>query len=231
MFLLLERHKKEEKSKLPLVIPLVLYHGNRPFNVPRNLWDLFNEPSLAKEFMEGDYRLVDLYAMTDDQIKQNAHLGLMEYFMKYVQTRNMLKLWHSFPENFKSCILLDKEKGYIYIRNILWYTDSKLPEDKYSDLDKIIRKHIPQEDKEDIMRTIAQKYRDEGIQIGQEKGIQIGQGKGIQIGQEKGKLEAKLEGENEKAISIAKAMLEKRYPLEDIIFFTGLSRSRIQDLL
>ena len=100
IFLLLERHKTKEKSKLPLVIPIVLYHGNRPFNVPRNLWELFSEPSLAKEFMGGDYQLVNLYAMSDDEIKKKAHLGMMEYFMKNIHTRDMIKLWEEFLENF-----------------------------------------------------------------------------------------------------------------------------------
>ncbi|AXI24179.1 hypothetical protein CE557_354 [Cardinium endosymbiont of Sogatella furcifera] len=211
MFLLLERHKTKDKSKLPPIIPIVVYHGNQPFSVPRNLWELFSHPALAKEFMGGDYQLVDLYAMPDDQIKKKEHLGMLEYFMKYVHMRDILKLWSEFLESFKSSILLDKEKGYIYIRNFLWYTDRKLPENKYPDLEKIIRGHLPQEDQEDIMRTIAQKYRDEGIQIGQEKG--------------------KLEGEKEKAISIAKAMIVKGYPIEDIMLLTGLSHAHIQSLL
>ncbi|TSJ80884.1 MAG: hypothetical protein NMK33_05620 [Candidatus Cardinium sp.] len=61
------------------------------------------------------------------------------------------------------------------------------------------------------MRTIAQKYREEGIQIGKEKW--------------------KLEGEMEKARSIAKSMLLKGYPIDDIIMLTGLSRSHIQRLI
>ncbi|MEF2228693.1 MAG: hypothetical protein V3581_01430 [Candidatus Cardinium sp.] len=61
------------------------------------------------------------------------------------------------------------------------------------------------------MRTIAQKYRDEGIKIGQEKG--------------------KLEGKEEGKLEIAKYMIQSGEPLEKIVRFTGLSRSRIQDLL
>ncbi len=64
------------------------------------------------------------------------------------------------------------------------------------------------------MRTIAQKYRDEGIQIGKEKG----------------KLEGKLEGERARSISIAKAMLDKGYPIEDIMLITDLSRSSIKEI-
>ncbi|TSJ81150.1 MAG: Rpn family recombination-promoting nuclease/putative transposase [Candidatus Cardinium sp.] len=223
MFLLLERHKVKNKSKLPLIIPLVVYHGNTPFTVPRNLWELFSEPTLAKEFMGGDYQLVDLYAMPDNEIKKKEHLGMLEYFMKYVHSRDILKLWEEFLENFKSCIVLDKEKGYIYIRSFLWYSDSKLPEDQQSVLENIITKHLPSEDKEDIMRTIAQKYRDEGIRIGEENGIRIGEENGIRIGEEKGKLEGKVE--------IAKSMLNKGYPVEDIIALTGLPVSRIEGLV
>ncbi len=36
IFLLIERHKTKHQSKLPLVIPIVIYHGTRPFNVPRS---------------------------------------------------------------------------------------------------------------------------------------------------------------------------------------------------
>ncbi|AWN82090.1 Rpn family recombination-promoting nuclease/putative transposase [Candidatus Cardinium hertigii] len=226
-FLLLERHKTKKTSKLPLIIPIVVYHGNRPFNAPRNLWDLFSHPALAQSFMGGDYQLVDLYAMSDDEIKQKAHLGMLEYFMKYIYSRDIIKLWEEFLETFKSCILLDKEKGYIYMRNFLWYSDSKLPEDKQSVLEKVITKYLPREDKEDIMRTIAQKYRDEGIQIGQEKGIQIGQEKGIQIGQEKGIQIGQEKGK----IEIAKAMFLKGYPMEDIVLLTGLPFSHIQGLI
>ena len=69
------------------------------------------------------------------------------------------------------------------------------------------------------MRTIAQKYREEGIRIGQEEGKL----EGIQLGQEKGKEEGKIE--------IAKSMLLRGYPIEDIIALTGLSPSRIQELV
>src|SRR5687768_16201908 len=98
-------------------------------------------------------------------------------------------------------ILLDKKKGYIYIRNFLWYSDSELPEDKQPVLNKIITKHLPREDREDIMRTIAQKYREEGkqeaIRTLAQKYREEGQEKGIQMGEEKSKLE------------IAKALLKE----------------------
>jgi len=50
--------------------------------------------------------------------------------------------------------------------------------------------------------------------------------KGILIGQEKGK----IEGEKEKALSIAKAMLKDGFQIDKVMLFTGLSKSDIQDI-
>ncbi|TSJ81108.1 MAG: Rpn family recombination-promoting nuclease/putative transposase [Candidatus Cardinium sp.] len=219
MLRLCERHKKKDKDKLPLIIPILFYHGSRPFNAPKNLWALFSDPKLAKQLMGGDYKLVDLQSMSDDDIKQKQYVGMLEYVMKHIYQRDMLNLWEEFLQNFKPYILLDKEKGYIYIKNFLWYTDSKLPEDKQQDLERIIDQHLPEQDKEDIMRTIAQKYREEGVQIGQKKGKLIG----IQIGQEKGKLEGKLE--------IARVLLSEGESLERVLRLTGLSRSQLKSIM
>ncbi|AXI24387.1 hypothetical protein CE557_579 [Cardinium endosymbiont of Sogatella furcifera] len=56
-----------------------------------------------------------------------------------------------------------------------------------------------------------EKVRNEGIQIGKEQGIQIGQ-------------------EKEK-IAIAAAMLQKGYPLEEVLLLTGLSHAQVEPLV
>ncbi len=40
--------------------------------------------------------------------------------------QDMIKLWEKFLTEFKHIIILDKEKGYIYLRSFLWYTNVKL---------------------------------------------------------------------------------------------------------
>ncbi|MDP5020541.1 MAG: Rpn family recombination-promoting nuclease/putative transposase, partial [Rickettsiaceae bacterium] len=61
--LLLEKHKKK-KDKLPLVLPLVLYNGKDKYTAPKNIWELFGNPTLAKKAMSEDYRLIDLQSMS-----------------------------------------------------------------------------------------------------------------------------------------------------------------------
>lgn len=56
-----------------------------------------------------------------------------------------------------------------------------------------------------------------------EKGVE----KGVEIGEEIGR----EEGERLKAIEIARKMLSKKMPIEDIIEMTGLNARQIDDIL
>ena len=62
----------------------------------------------------------------------------------------------------------------------------------------------------------------EGISIGKQEGISIGEARGIEKGIEK--------GETKKAVEIAKAMLTKNKPMEEIVEFTGLTVIEIEKL-
>ena len=167
--LLSERHKKD-KNKLPLVYPIVIYTGKDPYTVARNLWELFDNQVLAKKFLIENYQLVDLQSMSDDVIIKQRHLGMMQYMLKHIHTRDILKLWEELLTKFKADIVVDKENGYIYIRSLLWYTDAKLTEDKQQGLERILDQYLPTEEKDNIMRTIAEKYIDQGIEIGEARG-------------------------------------------------------------
>lgn len=171
MLLLCERHIKD-KNKLPLIVPLLVYNGKRQYNSPRNLWDLFTMPEQAKKLMTEDYKLIDLHAMSDDEIRKKKHLGMLEYFLKHIHERDKIKLWEQFLENFKGEILIDKANGYIYIRHFLWYTESKVSEERQKDLSQILVKHLSEKEEENIMRTIAEKYIEEGREEGREEGIE-----------------------------------------------------------
>ena len=219
--LLCERHKprkgdkvkKGENPKLPLICPIVVYANEESYNAPRSFWELFEDSAQAKGLMGDEYLLVDLQKQSDNEIEQKKHLGMMEYMLKHIHARDMLQLWESFLTRFKTIIELDKETGYIYIKWFLWYSDAKVPEDKQEELVKIIGKHLNKIEQKTIMRTIAEKYIDEGL-------IQ-----GIQIGEARG--EAKLK---EEKINMAKKMLVKNKPLDEIIDFTGLTKEEIEKL-
>ncbi len=68
--------------------------------------------------MVEDYQLVDLQSQSDDEIEKKKHLGMMEYCLKHIYQRDMLKLWDEFLSRFKLSIIMDKESGYIYLKII-----------------------------------------------------------------------------------------------------------------
>ncbi|SPR13846.1 Rpn family recombination-promoting nuclease/putative transposase [Orientia tsutsugamushi] len=197
--LLCERHKKE-KTKLPLVYNLVIY------NAPRNLWDLFTDSMIAKQLMTSDYQLVDLQSMSNDEIVKKKHIGMLEYMLKHIHQRDMLKLWEEFLIKFKHVLILDKEKGYVYLRSFLWYTDTKLLESQQPELEQVLAKYLSEEEKGNIMRTIAAKYIDEGI------------AEGIEIGEVKAKQE------------LARNLLKAGFSVEFISENTGLSKEEVINL-
>ncbi len=59
----------------------------------------------------------------------------------------MIKLWEEFLARFKLEILVDKEKGYVYIRSFLWYTDAKLPERRQQELEQVLAQYLSEEEK------------------------------------------------------------------------------------
>ncbi|XVN40468.1 MAG: Rpn family recombination-promoting nuclease/putative transposase [Rickettsia endosymbiont of Argas persicus] len=204
--LLCERHKKG-KDKLPLVYNLVIYNGIKVYNAPRNLWSLFTDSAIAKRIMTDDYQLVDLQARSDNEIVQKKHVGMLEYILKHIHERDMIKLWEKLLRKFNHVIMLDKEKGYIYLRSFLWYTDAKLPKEQQPKLVQIFDKHLSPQDKDNIMKTIADVYRDEGEAKG------------------------KVIGEYNKAVMIAKKMFNQGFKIPAIAELTGLKEAIIRSIV
>ncbi|WP_250312041.1 RpnC/YadD family protein [Rickettsia endosymbiont of Oedothorax gibbosus] len=97
--------------------------------------------------------------------------------LEHIHKRDMIKLWEEFLQRFKLEILVDKENGYIYLRSFLWYTDAKLPEAKQSELEEVLAKYLSEEEQGVIMRTIAQKY----IEEGEARGIHIGKAELVKL--------------------------------------------------
>ncbi|HJD67302.1 MAG TPA: Rpn family recombination-promoting nuclease/putative transposase [Rickettsia endosymbiont of Bembidion lapponicum] len=208
--LLCERHK-EKRNKLPLVYNLVIYNGKQVYNAPRNLWDLFTNSVMAKKLMMEDYQLVDLQAMSDNEIVKKKHLGMLEYILKHIYERDMIQLWEQFLANFNHVIMLDKEKGYIYLKSFLWYTDAKISKKQQPRLVQVFDKYLSPQHKDNIMKTIADVYIDEG--------------------KRKGKQEGKRESEYNKAVMIAKKMFSQGFKIPVIAELTALKETLIRSII
>jgi predicted transposase/invertase (TIGR01784 family) len=209
VLLLAERHMKG-KDKLPLICPIVLYNGSRKYNAPRNLWQLFTDPAMARKMLADNYHLIDLQAMSDDDINYDRHISMFTYMLKHADERDKIKLIGNMLEKCVKAIQIDKEHDYLYITLAIWYNDNKIEESQREDLDKLIEQKLPTEDKENIMRTIADAYRDEGRNEGRNEGM----ARGFQEGVEKTALK----------------MLQQKLDLKLISSVTGLSSNDLLKL-
>ena len=81
-------------------------------------------------------------------------------------------------------------------------------------LNQMILDRLPDKEGEEVMRTIADSYRDEGL----EKGILLGEARGEARGEEKG------------IIKTAINMLKQRMDLKLITSVTGIDITRLQKL-
>jgi len=208
--LLLERHTIK-RNKLPVILPIVIYNGKKKYSAPRNIFELFTYPDIARKTIEEDYRLIDLQAISDNEMDYEKHLSFLLYTMKHIHERDTILMLKEAMRRCSKAIIIDKEQNYVLTKLILWYTDSKVPEEKRQLLEQIIIDNLPKEEANNIMRTIADSYIEEGFN----KGILQGTEKGI----EKGKAE------------LIKMMLNQGNPVDKIAKITGLSVSDIQKLI
>ena len=185
-------------------------NGKQKYNAPLNLWQLFDNPKLAKEAMSEDYNLIDLQAMSDDDIDYDKHLSFLLYTMKHIHQRDILNMLKTAMEKCTKALIIDKGKDYVHTKLILWYTDSRVPVENKPLLEQLIVDNLPKEDTDNIMKTIADTYIEEGIN----KGIAIGKNEGIK----------------QRNIEIAKRMLQENTDIQFIASVTGLSQSEITKL-
>ena len=72
--------------------------------------------------------------------------------------------------------------------------------------------------------------KEEGLEIGKAEGLEIGRAEGLAKGRIEGRTEGRTEGRNIERLSHARKMLDKGYPIEDIVEITGLTIDEIKGL-
>ena len=138
------------------------------------------------------------------------------------KTRNALDMWVAFltrHDLLKADRLpkeLDNEelKKALHVLDVLNFSEEE--RELYEDHLKWLRIEA------NTLKKTAEKALAEGISIGKQEGISIGEARGIKKGIE--------EGENRKAIKIAKNLLSQKIDISTISSATGLSIAEIQKL-
>ncbi len=205
----MQRHLEQGNDTLPVVIPLLFYHGTTSHYPYSTKWlDCFCEPELAATVYQQAFPLVDITTIPDEEILTHRRVALLQLVQKHIRTRDMLELavelanlierWQYSKEQCKSLLYYIAQVG-----NTI--------------------------DGEGFIRTLAEKaptYREDFMTIAEQleaKGEARGEARGYQLGRQDGVKEATRQ--------LARQLLSDGVARENIKRYTYLSDSELDKLL
>ncbi len=169
--------KVEEIGRLPVIIPLVVYHGKDGWNISLNLGEMilgYDElPQDVKALIPNyEYLLYNFSRFTDEEIKGEVRNKIAMMIMRDIQKKGLGAILEI---ALKAAVLLqqfeDKETGLEYFETLMKYifsVRSDLTRDDFNGLVKKIETTYP-EGSEKVM-TLAELFREEGKEAGREEG-------------------------------------------------------------
>ena len=209
----MQQHLDEKNKKLPLVIPILFYHGREtPYPYSINWLDGFDNPTLAKSLYSQDFPLVDITVIADDEIMQHQRVALLELVQKHIRTRDVQEI----IEHLATLLL----KGYTtdkQVRSLMEYILQVGETGNFKTLITTLATQVPEH--EETLMTIAEQLRQEGESKGLLRGRQEGRQDGEQIGREKAQLD------------MAKKMLSSGANSSYILEITGLTAEQLIKLV
>jgi predicted transposase/invertase (TIGR01784 family) len=154
--------------ELPLVIPLVFYHGKEKWNISPKLSGILEEiPKEINDYMpDFKYILYDLSKYSDEELKGSLVLRIFLELTKNIFTEDIDKKLIEVFSLFKK--LEGKETGMQYFEVIIKYILNTRDDLTINSLKEAVKQTIP-ERSEDIM-TLAERLREEGKKEGKIEG-------------------------------------------------------------
>lgn len=146
------------RKKIPLVIPLVVYNGKRPYRYSTDIKALIDAPQgLIDTYFLQPFQLIDLTKIDDEILKENLWAGAVSLAMKYVHTQNMPKVLSVFQVIAK----IDDSKERRFRRILLNYVLLNDEFKQNQELFKAIQDQLPKPFVEEVM-TLAEQLKAEG---------------------------------------------------------------------
>lgn len=193
----MQHHLDRGNKTLPLVIPMLFYHGEQsPYPFSLNWLDEFNDPQLAQQLYTEAFPLVDITVISDDEIMQHKRIALLELMQKHIRDRDLMGLVDRLVSLLITGAANDSQLHTLF-NYLVQYGDAS----RFSDFIHDVARRVPHH-KEKLM-TIAERLRQEGHRTGLQKGLQ--------------------KGAREEALRIARMMLKSGIERDKVLVITGLS--------
>lgn len=160
--------KKNGNVPLPLVYPCVLYNGFETYPHTTDLFELFQDPDFAREIFLKPFQLIDLTQFSDNDLKKESLLGIMEMLLKYAFARDTIALIKNISDLLQHA---DKMKEVELLRESAEYVFQTTKDNlsKHEVLNEF-KRHLSPPTQKNIM-TLAEAFVEEGRQEGRQEGV------------------------------------------------------------
>jgi predicted transposase/invertase (TIGR01784 family) len=204
-------HLLQGHKKLPIILPLCIYHGaESPYPYSIDLYDCFEDVEFAQKIAFKPFKLIDLTILSDEEIQQHGLAGLMEMLFKHYRTKNFLSIMRKL---IRIELIQDvvSQLNNAYFRDMLNYVINNTQDENDPQAAKLLIQDMleafPEKTARKTIMTFAEQLRQEGLQQGLQEGLQ--------------------QGERRKALMIARNLLKQNIPWPVIQSATGLSEQAL----
>jgi len=171
---------------LPVVLPLVLYHGTTRWSAPRRLRDLLWAPAEAREVFgpfcpDFEYLLHDLSQVEDEAVAGTALGRLTLLLMKHARDGDLGRRLPGWAGDLRE---VHARSGLRGVRLVLEYVLKVAAGVERGDWIALVRGALPPEAEEDAMTLAEQLFAE-----GREEGLRAGRAQGREEGREEGRLQ------------------------------------------
>jgi predicted transposase/invertase (TIGR01784 family) len=166
-----QQKEKHRKDPLPIVIPLLICHGEKAWpSVRVRLTSLLAGPvqELARYIPDFNFELYDLRRFSDKEIKGTIMARVVLLLFKYSSDPNLIK---KLPEILALMSeLMQQQTGLQYLETVLRYLFSIVEEVTTEDIKEIVEKALSRREADYIM-TLAETLHNEGKIEGKIEGL------------------------------------------------------------
>lgn len=164
----MQSHLDAGHDQLPLVIPMLFYHGMvTPYPYPMSWLQAFSVPTLAGQLYGGNFPLIDVTVIPDNEIMTHRRIALLELLQKHIRQRELSGLSDQLVMVIASGYTTEDQLKAA-INYIIQVGDTADPEAFLRSLANRLPQH------EESLMTIAQKLEQKGEARGEANGLKKG---------------------------------------------------------
>ncbi len=183
-------HILQGNKKLPIILPFCMYHGETsPYPYSTSIYDCYQDPEFARKFAFKPFKLIDLTALSDEEISQHGLVALMEMLFKHQRDKNFLSIMRKMLQSQLVQNVI-KQLNISYLTDMLNYIvnttqDENEPQAAQHLIQELMQafpeetargtimtfaEQLKEAHKQEFMGTLAQQLKQEGLQQGREEG-------------------------------------------------------------